>query len=56
MPEWDAYESISDLPDPVGGNCKRCVNKSHCGHKNKKEAGWCEKYRPKIKNKKRRKK
>lgn len=38
------------------GNCKRCVNRSSCGNKNKKEADGCDKYRPEIKLKKRRKK
>ena len=44
------------------GNCKRCVNKSSCGtkpslykckgqNKNKKEASWCDRYRPEIKKK-----
>lgn len=33
------------------GNCKRCINKSSCGNKNKKEASWCDRYRPEIKKK-----
>ena len=53
--DYDAYETLETLPEPRCGNCKRCVNKSHCGHKNKKEASWCDKYRPEIKSKKRRK-
>lgn len=41
------------LPAPNVGNCKRCVNKSNCGNKNKKEASWCDRYRPEMKKKRR---
>ena len=46
------YESSELIPEPNIGNCKRCVNRRNCGHKNKVEASWCDKYRPEIKNKK----
>lgn len=52
---WEEYYDeirIDHIPSFNLGNCKRCVNKSHCGNKNKKEASWCDKYRPEIKNKK----
>lgn len=51
----ELYESYEELPDPINGNCKRCVNRSSCGNKNKKEASWCDKYRPEIKNKRKKK-
>lgn len=51
MPEG-YYETYEPLPDPNLGNCKRCVNRRNCGNKNKREARWCDKYRPEIKNKK----
>lgn len=41
MPPRDEYDVIID-PTPCFniGNCKRCVNKSSCGNKNKREADW----------------
>ena len=45
-------ESYEPLPDPNVGNCKRCVHKSNCGNKNKREASWCDKYRPEMKKRK----
>lgn len=55
-PEDFAYgDSLPEEPRWNIGNCKRCVNKSGCGNKNKKEASWCERYRPEIKSKKRKK-
>lgn len=53
MPEYyDEYCAPLPEVEPHVGNCKRCVNKSHCGNKNKREANWCDKYRPEIKKKK----
>jgi hypothetical protein len=53
----DCYsELLTDEPRWNVGNCKRCVNRSSCGNKNKKEASWCDKYRPEIKNKRKKKK
>ena len=50
---FDQYSALCDfMPEPNVGNCKRCVNKHNCGNKNKKEASWCERYRPEIKRKK----
>lgn len=52
MFEKEYYESIEDvMPNFNLGNCKRCIHKSSCGNKNKKEASWCEKYRPEFKRK-----
>lgn len=52
----DLYgESLVDERRWNIGNCKRCINRSSCGHKNKKEADGCDRYRPEIKSKKRRK-
>ena len=59
MPEIEEIykDYVESVPfEPNVGNCKRCIYKSGCGNKNKKEASWCEKYRPEIKNKKGRKK
>ena len=52
-PEEEYGDYLEPLPEPHVGNCKRCMFKSGCGHKNKKEASWCDKYRPEIKNKRR---
>ena len=54
-PEEDYGDYLGPMPEPNCGNCKRCVYKSGCGNKNKKEAKWCDKYRPEIKKNKRRK-
>lgn len=52
MFEKEYYESIDDVMSNFNlGNCKRCIHKSSCGNKNKKEANWCEKYRPEMKRK-----
>ncbi len=52
------YDTI--YPDDLSfnyNNCKRCVNRSSCGNKKSKmESSWCEKYRPQIKNKRKKKK
>lgn len=51
---FEQYSELSEpLPEPNVGNCKRCVNKHNCGNKNKREASWCERYRPRNKNKRR---
>lgn len=50
--EYYDFMRSNDIPEPNVGNCKRCVNKHNCGNKNKREASWCEKYRPEIKKKK----
>ena len=52
MHEDEYYYLFNDIPEPNIGKCKRCVNKHNCGNKNKREASWCEKYRPEIKKKK----
>lgn len=53
MPEKEYYDEYYEpILEPNIGNCKRCVNKHNCGNKNKREASWCEKYRPEIKKKK----
>lgn len=52
MPEKEYYDGAADIEFKFNlGNCKRCIHKSSCGNKNKKEADWCEKYRPEIKRK-----
>lgn len=57
MPEIEnEYYGVMVEFNPNVGNCKKCVNRSGCGNKNKKEASWCEKYRPEIKTKRKRKK
>jgi len=53
MPE---REEENEYTEPSVGNCKRCVNRNSCGSKNKKEAAWCERYRPEFKKKGRRRK
>jgi hypothetical protein len=51
MPE-EYSEIYEPLPEPNNGNCKKCVYRSNCGSKNKREARWCDRYRPEIKKKK----
>jgi hypothetical protein len=36
------------------GNCKKCIHKSSCGNKNKREADGCDKYRPEMKRRRKR--
>jgi hypothetical protein len=52
-PEDEEYYTASNLPEVEFnlGNCKRCIHKSSCGNKNKREASWCDKYRPEMKRK-----
>lgn len=57
MPPRDEYDVIIDPATRFNiGNCKRCVNKSNCGNKNKREADWCDRYRPEMKRKRGKKK
>ena len=55
-PEFDLYETVSNMDTHRHhANCKRCVNRSSCGNKNKKEERYCDRYRAEIKIKKKRK-
>ena len=38
------------------GNCKQCANKANCGEKKEGGAEWCEKFRPMVPKKRRKKK
>ena len=38
------------------GNCKQCANKANCADKKANGAEWCEKFRPMVTSKRRKKK
>lgn len=49
----EAMDSIHSCSRFNLGNCKKCIHRSSCGNKNKREADWCDKYRPEMKRRKR---
>jgi hypothetical protein len=55
--EIDAYETVCSLDYRKNiANCKKCVNRSSCGNKNKKEERYCDRYRAEFKHKHKKKK
>ena len=50
----ELYETRDDDYVQNYANCKKCVNRSSCGNKNKKEERYCDRYRAEIKIKEKR--